>query len=58
MSGDPPLYLGLTGTKLNIWVTVACTTAMTLFGEQEKWRIYLISERDLAQVTIRVSLVE
>ncbi|KDR72883.1 hypothetical protein GALMADRAFT_252212 [Galerina marginata CBS 339.88] len=25
-------YFGLTGTKLNIWVTVACTTAMTLFG--------------------------
>ncbi|KAF8907034.1 general substrate transporter [Gymnopilus junonius] len=25
-------YLGLTGTKLNAWVTVACTTAMTLFG--------------------------
>lgn len=26
-------YLGMTGTQLNIWVTVACTTAMTLFGE-------------------------
>ncbi|RDB21956.1 Sugar transporter STL1 [Hypsizygus marmoreus] len=25
-------YLGMTGTQLNIWVTVACTTAMTLFG--------------------------
>ncbi|KAG6889462.1 hypothetical protein C0995_000989 [Termitomyces sp. Mi166 len=25
-------YLGMTGTRLNIWVTVACTTAMTLFG--------------------------
>jgi MFS family permease len=27
-----PPYLGMTGTQLNIWVTVACTTAMTLFG--------------------------
>ena len=26
-------YLGLTGTKLNVWVSVACITAMTLFGE-------------------------
>lgn len=25
-------YFGMTGTKLNVWVTVACTTAMTLFG--------------------------
>ncbi|KAF8659279.1 hypothetical protein AX16_001854 [Volvariella volvacea WC 439] len=25
-------YFGMTGTQLNIWVTVACTTAMTLFG--------------------------
>ncbi|KAF9039151.1 general substrate transporter [Panaeolus papilionaceus] len=25
-------YLGLTGTQLNIWITVACTTAMVLFG--------------------------
>ncbi|KAF8063305.1 general substrate transporter [Lyophyllum atratum] len=25
-------YLGMTGNQLNIWVTVACTTAMTLFG--------------------------
>lgn len=25
-------YLGLTGTHLNIWITVACATAMTLFG--------------------------
>ncbi|KJA15910.1 hypothetical protein HYPSUDRAFT_207495 [Hypholoma sublateritium FD-334 SS-4] len=25
-------YFGMTGTMLNIWVTVACTTAMTLFG--------------------------
>ncbi|KAG6833322.1 hypothetical protein H0H87_008496 [Tephrocybe sp. NHM501043] len=24
-------YLGMTGVQLNIWVTVACTTAMTLF---------------------------
>ena len=23
---------GMTGTQLNIWMTVACTTAMTLFG--------------------------
>ncbi|KAJ3510847.1 hypothetical protein NLJ89_g4445 [Agrocybe chaxingu] len=29
--GKPP-YFGMTGTQLNIWVTVACTTAMTLFG--------------------------
>jgi hypothetical protein len=27
-------YFGMTGTKLNIWVTVACTTAMTLFGAE------------------------
>lgn len=25
-------YFGMTGTQLNIWMTVACTTAMTLFG--------------------------
>ncbi|KAF8736776.1 hypothetical protein AX14_014008 [Amanita brunnescens Koide BX004] len=25
-------YLGLTGTSLNNWITVACATAMTLFG--------------------------
>ncbi|EAU81684.2 hexose carrier protein [Coprinopsis cinerea okayama7 len=25
-------YLGMKGTKLNVWVTVACTAAMTLFG--------------------------
>ncbi|KAK2461111.1 hypothetical protein APHAL10511_006890 [Amanita phalloides] len=25
-------YFGLTGTYLNVWITVACTTAMTLFG--------------------------
>ena len=25
-------YFGLTGVMLNVWVTVACTTAMTLFG--------------------------
>lgn len=25
-------YFGMTGKKLNVWVTVACTTAMTLFG--------------------------
>ena len=25
-------YLGLTGTSLNSWITVACATAMTLFG--------------------------
>ncbi|KAF8881587.1 general substrate transporter [Infundibulicybe gibba] len=28
----PKPYFGMTGTQLNIWVTVACTTAMTLFG--------------------------
>ncbi|KAF5376522.1 hypothetical protein D9615_008674 [Tricholomella constricta] len=28
----PAPYFGMTGTQLNIWVTVACTTAMTLFG--------------------------
>lgn len=31
-AGNRP-YFGMTGTQLNIWVTVACTTAMTLFGE-------------------------
>ena len=31
-NGKAP-YFGLTGTQLNIWVTVACTTAMALFGE-------------------------
>ncbi|KAF9447054.1 general substrate transporter [Macrolepiota fuliginosa MF-IS2] len=30
-TGSRP-YFGMTGTQLNIWVTVACTTAMTLFG--------------------------
>lgn len=25
-------YFGMTGNQLNVWVTVACTTAMTLFG--------------------------
>jgi len=25
-------YFGLTGTALNVWVTIACTAAMTLFG--------------------------
>ncbi|KAF8631640.1 hypothetical protein AX17_005042 [Amanita inopinata Kibby_2008] len=25
-------YFGFTGTYLNVWITVACTTAMTLFG--------------------------
>ncbi|KAG6827436.1 hypothetical protein H0H92_011790 [Tricholoma furcatifolium] len=25
-------YLGMTGTRLNAWVAVACVTAMTLFG--------------------------
>ena len=29
-NGKP--YFGMTGTELNIWVTVACTTAMALFG--------------------------
>ena len=29
-NGKP--YFGMTGTGLNIWVTVACTAAMTLFG--------------------------
>jgi len=26
-------YFGMTGIQLNVWMTVACTTAMTLFGE-------------------------
>lgn len=30
--GEKKPYFGMTGTQLNIWVTVACTTAMTLFG--------------------------
>ncbi|KAL9709067.1 hypothetical protein Ac2012v2_007881 [Leucoagaricus gongylophorus] len=25
-------YFGMTGIQLNVWMTVACTTAMTLFG--------------------------
>ena len=29
-NGKP--YFGMTGTELNTWVTVACTTAMALFG--------------------------
>jgi hypothetical protein len=32
-NGKAPYY-GMTGTQLNIWITVACTTAMTLFGEK------------------------
>ena len=30
--GNGKPYFGMTGTELNIWITVACTTAMTLFG--------------------------
>ncbi|KAF9530810.1 general substrate transporter [Crepidotus variabilis] len=30
-NGETP-YFGLTGDKLNTWITVACVTAMTLFG--------------------------
>jgi hypothetical protein len=26
-------YFGMTGTQLNVWITVACTTGMTLFGK-------------------------
>ncbi|KAG6896896.1 hypothetical protein C0992_005368 [Termitomyces sp. T32_za158] len=25
-------YFGMTGKRLNVWITIACTTAMTLFG--------------------------
>lgn len=32
MTSEKVAYFGMTGTQLNIWVTVACTTAMTLFG--------------------------
>ena len=32
VGGNGKPYFGLTGTELNIWVTVACTTAMALFG--------------------------
>ncbi|KAF9560584.1 general substrate transporter [Agrocybe pediades] len=32
MKNDKKPYFGMTGTMLNVWVTVACTTAMTLFG--------------------------
>lgn len=34
-------YFGMTGDKLNAWVSVACITAMTLFGKllQKKWII-------------------
>ncbi|KAF9483697.1 general substrate transporter [Pholiota conissans] len=32
MRGDKQPYFGLTGTMLNVWVTIACTTAMTLYG--------------------------
>jgi len=41
MSNDKKPYLGMTGTMLNVWVTVACTTAMTLFGEQ--WAGYQLT---------------
>ena len=30
--GNGKPYFGMTGTELNIWITVACTTAMTRFG--------------------------
>lgn len=32
VAGKRQPYFGMTGTQLNIWVTVACTTAMALFG--------------------------
>ena len=32
LSGGQAPYFGLTGTPLNVWVTIACTAAMTLFG--------------------------
>ncbi|KAH7879348.1 hexose carrier protein [Lentinula edodes] len=31
-SNTKKLYFGMTGAKLNIWLAIACTTAMTLFG--------------------------
>ena len=37
-NGKP--YLGMTGTGLNVWVTVACTTAMALFGKLSHESIY------------------
>ena len=36
--GNGKPYFGMTGTELNIWVTVACTTAMALFGNL--FRVY------------------
>ncbi|KAJ4490607.1 general substrate transporter [Lentinula aciculospora] len=32
ISNNKKPYFGMTGATLNIWVAVACTTAMTLFG--------------------------
>jgi hypothetical protein len=32
VSAQKAPYLGMTGIQLNVWITVACTTAMTLFG--------------------------
>lgn len=56
MGGDKKPYFGMTGTMLNVWITVACTTAMTLFGTRLsiEW-IYYCSMT--MQVMIRVSLV-
>ncbi|KAF7777688.1 hypothetical protein Agabi119p4_3760 [Agaricus bisporus var. burnettii] len=31
VQGKKP-YFGMTGTQLNVWITIACTTGMTLFG--------------------------
>ena len=44
--GNGKPYFGMTGTELNIWVTVACTTAMALFGNQ----LFLESTQDRAML--------
>jgi hypothetical protein len=45
---DKRPYFGMTGTSLNVWVTIACTTGMILFGGCSKyfsWSHILISSR-------------
>ncbi len=49
-------YFGMTGTMLNVWVTVACTTAMTLFGERSLSDICSAVAHFMVQVTIRAFL--
>jgi hypothetical protein len=56
-------YFGLKGTKLNIWMTVACTTAMTLFGAEifvdlmaSEPTSYMSSLQDMIRVFLAASL--